>query len=205
VRLEEISSDDTDERTGSDRLERDSTESLIGPYRCLTDAEHASIERAWTKQNGGWYGNDTVWRMVLDLNKILRYGRRDGTLARASQRRIVTFVDGLWAGELEGPLKPSPKVAGVLLAGADSLAIDVVAATLMGFDYRKIKLLRRGLAVTDLPVSSVTPDAIEVVSNEPAWSDLRGIGEHHLGFAPPRGWKGHIELEELEPVPAGAA
>jgi len=123
-------------------------------------------------------------------------------------------VDGLWAGELEGPLKPSPKVAGVLLAGADSLAIDVVAATLMGFDYRKIKLLGRGLAVTDLPVSYVTPDAIEVVSNEATWSDIRGIGAHHLAFAPPRGWKGHIELEELppvtparrrEPVPSGAA
>ncbi len=173
-----------------------------------------SIRNSDPYQNGGWYGNDTVWRMVLDLNKILRYGRRDGTLARESQRRIVTFVDGLWAGELEGPLKPSPKVAGVLLAGADSLAIDVVAATLMGFDYRKIKLLGRGLAVTDLPLSNVTPDAIEVVSNEAAWSDIRGIGAHHLAFAPPRGWKGHIELEELppvsparrrKPVPSGAA
>ncbi len=164
-----------------------------------------SIRNSDPYQNGGWYGNDTVWRMVLDLNKILRYGRRDGTLAREPQRRIVTFVDGLWAGELEGPLKPSPKVAGVLLAGVDSLAIDVVAATLMGFDYRKIKLLDRALAITDLPVSIVTPDRIDVVSNEPAWSDLRGIGEHHLAFAPPRGWKGHIELEDLAPVLSGAA
>jgi uncharacterized protein (DUF362 family) len=160
-----------------------------------------SIRNSDPYQNGGWYGNDTVWRIVLDLNKILRYGRRDGTLAREPQRRIVTFVDGLWAGELEGPLKPAPKVAGVLLAGVDSLAIDVVAATLMGFDYRKIKLLGRGLAVTDLPLSGVTPDAIEVVSNDAAWSDVRGIGEHHLGFTPPRGWKGHIELEELPPAP----
>ena len=155
-------------------------------------------------QNGGWYGNDTVWRMVLDLNKILLYGKLDGTFSRSPVRRIFTFVDGLWAGDEEGPLKPSARVAGVLMAGADSLVVDVVAATLMGFDYHKIKLLSRGLQVAHLPVGLVAPKDLQVLTNDPRWADLNGIGRHHLGFRPPRGWVGHIELESSTvPTPQG--
>ncbi len=146
-------------------------------------------------QNGGWYGNDTVWRMVLDLNKVLLYGRRDGSLATQPVRRIVSFVDGLWAGEGEGPLKPSPKIAGVLLAGSDSLLLDIVAATLMGFDYRKIKLLSRALELEDMPLAGAPLAALELCSNVPAWRTLDGVRRSHLGFAPPRGWVGHIELD----------
>lgn len=156
-------------------------------------------------QNGGWYGNDTVWRMVLDLNKILLYGRRDGTFSSSPVRRILTFVDGLWAGEEEGPLKPSPRVAGVLLVGADSLLIDVVAATLMGFDYRKIKLLSRGLQIRNFPVGAVPPDALELITNNPRWENLSGISRDHLAFRPPRGWVGHIELEPSPPSDAEVA
>src|SRR5262249_4524516 len=31
-------------------------------------------------RNGNWYGNQTLWRMVLDLNKILLYANPDGSL-----------------------------------------------------------------------------------------------------------------------------
>jgi uncharacterized protein (DUF362 family) len=146
-------------------------------------------------QNGGWYGNDTVWRMVLDLNKILLYGRRDGSLAPTAVRQILTFVDGLWAGDEEGPLKPSAHEAGVLIAGVDSLLVDIVAATLMGFDYRKIKLLSRGLDVRDLPVGSVSAEGLQLVTNESHWETLSALSLKHLGFRPPRGWRGHVELE----------
>jgi len=154
-------------------------------------------------QNGGWYGNDTVWRMVLDLNKILRYGQVGGTLSATPVRRALTIVDGLWAGELEGPLKPAPKVAGVFLAGLDSVALDVVAATLMGFDYKKIKQLDRGLMISDFPLTQTAPEAVEIATNEAAWRSLDGIRDAHLAFRPPRGWVGHIELER--PGPAAGA
>ena len=29
-------------------------------------------------RSGNWWGNDTIWRMILDLNRILRYARPDG-------------------------------------------------------------------------------------------------------------------------------
>jgi len=151
-------------------------------------------------QNGGWHGNDTVWRMVLDLNKILRYGQRDGTLEPAVSRPVLTIVDGLWAGEGEGPLKPSAKVAGVLMAGVDPVRLDITAATLMGFDHRRIKLLARALQVSDYPLALGPVDAVRVLSNDADWRTLDGVAAHHLGFVPPRGWRGHFEL----PPAAGA-
>ena len=33
-----------------------------------------------TIRSGNWYGNDTLWRMVLDLNKVLFYAEIDGNL-----------------------------------------------------------------------------------------------------------------------------
>lgn len=147
-------------------------------------------------QNGGWHGNDTVWRMVLDLNKILRYGDADGVVQEQPvSRKTFTIVDGLWASEGEGPLVPDPKVGGVLLAGHDSVLLDVVGATAMGFDYRKIKMLDEALSQSDLPLTSHTVDELQLLSNVAEWSDLDGLGRNHLDFRPPNGWKGFIELE----------
>lgn len=145
-------------------------------------------------QNGGWHGNDTVWRMVLDLNKILRYGNTDGTLSPKPVRHILTFVDGIWAGEAEGPLKPSSKEAGIMMFGLDSVLLDIVAATLMGFDYREIKLLERGLALRDHPLLEASLSELTLMANEAGWQTLDGIASSHLAFVPPRGWRGHIEL-----------
>ncbi|OLE37051.1 MAG: hypothetical protein AUI36_26715 [Cyanobacteria bacterium 13_1_40CM_2_61_4] len=155
-----------------------------------------SIRDSDPYQNGGWHGNDTVWRMVLDLNKILLYGRSDGTLGPRAARRMVTVVDGLYAGEGEGPLKPSLKTAGVFMVGVNSLALDIVAATLMGFDYGKIKLLSRALEIQDFPLRDHTPpEAVQLRSNVAEWHSLDGVRRAHLGFRPPRGWVGHIELD----------
>ena len=112
-------------------------------------------------------------------------------------------MDGLWAGEEEGPLKPSAKVAGVLMAGVDSVFVDLVAATLMGFDYRKIKLLTGALTVRDYQLASGSVDCVALASNDPVWASLGGVARHHLAFKPPRGWVGHIELGPS--VPPGEA
>ena len=55
---------------------------------------------------GKWYGNDTTSRMVLDLNRLLIYGRADGTLALMPQRRLFSLTDGIVAGQRNGPLAP---------------------------------------------------------------------------------------------------
>ncbi|MGH7344222.1 MAG: DUF362 domain-containing protein, partial [Candidatus Rokuibacteriota bacterium] len=55
---------------------------------------------------GAWSGNDTVWRTCLDLNRILHYGRPDGTVADTPQRRVLHVVDAMIAGQGDGPLAP---------------------------------------------------------------------------------------------------
>jgi uncharacterized protein (DUF362 family) len=116
-------------------------------------------------RSGNWHGNDTTWRMVLDLNRAFF----------ARPRRYISIVDGIIAGEGNGPMEADAKPCGVLLAGTNPFAVDLVAARLMGFDWRKLPVIREG----------ITEDQVEVVPE---------LGET-FHFKPHFGWKGHIEAE----------
>src|SRR5262249_5093705 len=48
--------------------------------------------------DGSWEGNDTLWRTILDLNRILFFADRDGRLSGEPQRRLLALVDGIVAG-----------------------------------------------------------------------------------------------------------
>lgn len=67
---------------------------------------------------------------------------------------VFTVMDGTVAGDGAGPRTMVPRIKNLLLAAADSVAIDAVAARLMGFDPLSIPFLRmadeRGLGVADL-------------------------------------------------------
>jgi len=69
-------------------------------------------------------------------------------------RGIFAVMDGTFAGDGPGPRCMIPHVKNVLLASADQVAIDAVAAKLMGFDpMRDLKFVRlahdQGLGVGD--------------------------------------------------------
>jgi hypothetical protein len=55
---------------------------------------------------------------------------------------IFTVMDGTLCGNGPGPRTMIPVEKGLMLAGADSVAIDAVAARLMGFDPMSIKYIR---------------------------------------------------------------
>ena len=67
---------------------------------------------------------------------------------------IFAVMDGTTAGNGPGPRMVQPVVKNVILASADQVAIDAVAAKLMGFDPLDIKYIRlaheRGLGVGDV-------------------------------------------------------
>lgn len=136
-------------------------------------------------QEGDWYGNDTVYRMVLDLNKILFYSDKNGVMQSKKQRRYFTILDGIICGEGEGPLHPTPKRCGMLVAGFDPVAVDTVATTLMGFDPRKIPKLRRAGDIKKYPLGVNDLREINVVSEPNRLPKFR--------FTPASGWIGHIE------------
>ncbi|MCH7885837.1 MAG: hypothetical protein IIC01_11390, partial [Planctomycetes bacterium] len=104
---------------------------------------------------------------------------------------------GIGAGERNGPLDPLPKAAGVVLAGDHPVAVDLAAARIMGFDYRRLPLLWRALEDGPLPLASFAYDDLLVRSNDSRWNrrlaEFDGPG---LVFEPHFGWKGHIELAQ---------
>ena len=147
-------------------------------------------------RSGNWHGNDTCWRMCLDLNKLVLYGRPDGTLGRV-RRRYLVLADGLVAGEGAGPMNPDPVLAGLLLFGTDAASVDAAAATLMGFDPERIPLVREAFGTgRSGQAVSVGTDWRQVVlrSNVARW-DGRQLPdvEETFHFAPHFGWRGMIE------------
>jgi hypothetical protein len=148
--------------------------------------------------SGSWHGNDTIWRTVDDLNRILFfYDTSANELAECAQRRFFAMVDGIVAMEGNGPLRGTPKPCGVLLAGDDGLAIDVVAATLMGFDWRHVRMLNGIVEAPSLPKYSGfggDDSQIAVLSNQSQWDSMYSLKQNHLGFVPPAGWRGHVEV-----------
>lgn len=95
-------------------------------------------------RSGNWYGNDTAWRMVMDLNQILLWYGADGR-RRETPRRYLAVVDGIVGGEGNGPLAPDPVRSGVIVAGTNPWAVDWAATLEMGFDPSRIPLLQRPL------------------------------------------------------------
>ncbi|MBI5388486.1 MAG: DUF362 domain-containing protein [Verrucomicrobia bacterium] len=143
-------------------------------------------------RSGNWHGNDTCWRMVLDLNKCLFFFDGRGE-RRRRPLRYLTVVDAIIAGEGNGPMSPDPKPCGVVLAGTHPVAVDCVAARLMGFDWQKLRLLRQSFAMRELNFVPFVADGIEVVSNRPAWAGAMADLSDTFRFRPHFGWVGAIE------------
>jgi hypothetical protein len=150
-----------------------------------------------TVRSGNWYGNDTTWRMVLDLNRILAYGDATGGWPPRPPRRFFSVVDGIVAGEGNGPLDPRPRPTGMIIAGSNPVAVDLACARILGFDYGKLPMLRRALDGGDLPLVAFSYDDILIRSNEPALDrPLAALSGPLLGFEPHFGWKGHVEISD---------
>src|SRR5262245_14430090 len=139
---------------------------------------------------GAWHGNDTAWRMTLDLARILHYGTAGGALERRPQRRHLSMIDGVVAGEADGPLAPRAVHAGTLLFGDDVAVTDRVACRLMGFDPDRIPLLREAFRLSRWPITGVDPEAAtECVVDGRRQLDSELAPVLGRAFAPPRGWR----------------
>jgi len=90
---------------------------------CLMSGDHIDA--------GSWSGNETIWRTTLDLNHILYF-------SPLSPKHIVTIVDGVIAGEGDGPLSPTSKPAGILIGGESPAYLDAVMGRLMGYNLARL-------------------------------------------------------------------
>lgn len=154
-------------------------------------------------RSGNWYGNRTTWRMCCDLNRCLYYSDRDGLHLEASGpvRTVLTIIDGVLAGEGEGPLAPVDVPLGAVIAGTDPVAVDLAAVRLMGFDENKLEKLAGPMRDEGPRITGVRSSADVELGEVAAGSDAvvdRRLGElaveGHL-FEPHAGWVGRIERD----------
>jgi len=145
---------------------------------------------------GSWYGNDSVWRMVYDLNLIIFKGNSlIGKIDESFQRDYVAILDGIVSGEGNGPLQVLPVYTNLIAVSFNPFLIDFAIAKIMGFDYKKIKLLSNYKLFRIPELVSFEPNSFVVYFNGRKYTN--GVEDIPIfkPFIPPPGWKGHIELE----------
>jgi uncharacterized protein (DUF362 family) len=137
---------------------------------------------------GNWYGNDIVWRSALDLTRIILYADKDGKLQINQQRKFFSVVDGIIAGEAEGPLSPSRRAEGVILCGENPVSVDYAAALWMKFDPMKVHLLRQAWRLDSYPLIQEPLEQISLIFTRQAKERF----VNNRPFTPPKGWQGHL-------------
>lgn len=127
-----------------------------------------------------WHGNDTTWRMVLDLNQIITYGLVDGTVSDKPQRFLYSLCDGIIGGQGDGPLQPDPLPLGIMTFTNNSAMNDIALATLMNFDIQRIPMLKVSLK----QLGSSLP---QIFFNGKL-TDWQSLKSEAVSTTPPLGW-----------------
>lgn len=138
---------------------------------------------------GSWYGNDTIWRCVKDLNKIIFYADKYGAMQETKQRKYLCFVDAVLAGEGEGPMEQTTKPFGVIMSGDNPVYIDYAASKLMKYNYKQIPCIFRGFENRWWKLTETEPQNIRIESNRP----LSEVADY---FIPTYGWQDKLCLYE---------
>ena len=143
---------------------------------------------------GSWYGNDTLWRTILDLNKVLLYADADGAVHDQPQRRYLCVVDGIHSGEGEGPFTVSPRHDGVLLVGANPVLVDLVVCLLMGFDPDAIPQVGRAFGIEQLRLVEGGVDDYRGRLRDHVRADQWPLP--NLRYRMPSAWEGYVPRRE---------
>ncbi|OAA94199.1 DUF362 domain-containing protein [Clostridium coskatii] len=164
-------------------------------YKFIKKMLKINIETKNVISAGNWYGNDTTWRMVVDLNKILIYSDKVGNMRNIPQRRFISFVDGIIAGEGEGPLIPDSKPCGIIACGFNPYVVDITLTKLMGINYKKLKKFQAINKLINFRIFNCDIDKVVIKSNNSRYECLlKNDSDKFLQFKLPRGWRNKIEL-----------
>lgn len=150
--------------------------------------------KANTFFEGSWYGNDTVWRTIADLNQILLYADKTGKMKQNVQRKRLYFCDGVISGENEGPIEPSPINTGIIIGGYDPLMVDLTITELLDFYFKRIPQIQNLFKLKSKKITNNQPNDLNILSNIPDWNEKK-INEilNPFKFNPTSGWKNYIE------------
>lgn len=128
---------------------------------------------------GDWKGNDTIWRTILDLNRIAVYADSEGVMQEMPQRRSIAFVDGIIGQQGDAPISGEPVVSSVIIGGCNPVVADALAIKIMGLKIEDIKAVARAAQITRWPLlpsqhANLTFDEKEMIN---------------LHFKMPKGWR----------------
>lgn len=130
-------------------------------YRLLRRSADALLaDSARTIRNGNWEGNDTCWRMAVDLNRALLYADASGRLDPSRRKPYLCIVDGMLGGEGNGPLESTAVESNVIVVGEWPADVDAVAARLMGFPIDRLPIVSRAFDPHRYPIASGPLDAV---------------------------------------------
>ena len=141
-----------------------------------TKEAYEASKKAKVTHRGSWPGNDTIWRMVVDLYKGMKM----------KERKYFSVVDGIIGGQGQGPFCPHSKKSNTLIAGEDLFAVDCVAARYMGLDPEKIKYLNYFL---DIEYEGITLNNIDVILNSEEVENFFNADSKYLDFNVVEQWK----------------
>lgn len=152
---------------------------------------------------GSWYGNDTLWRTILDINRaFFYYNFKEKKMDNEIQRNYLVIMDGIISGHKESPLTPSPIMTHILLASFNPVALDTIVSALMGFDFKKIPQIYQAYNNMKYPLVKYTSDEILIRSEKSEIKDINSIymKKNHYNFQPSLGYKNHIEYNRLNQI-----
>ena len=136
------------------------------------DALNAA-KNAKVTHRGAWPGNDTIWRMVVDLYQ--------GLLKK--ERKYISIIDGVMGGEGQGPFCPTAKDSKKLILGFDLLTTDIVATRLMGIEPTRIKYLNHFIESEGIDL-----EEISVISDKTEIQKFFSSNEKYLDFDVVKQW-----------------
>ena len=130
-------------------------------------------------EHGNWKGNDTIWRTILDLNRIAVYSDKNGKMLDTPQRREFALVDGIISQQGDGPMAGKSVPTSVILGGLNPVLVDALTIKTAGLDYRLFKSVAKAAKIERWKLlDGIAPDL-----------SLPDIETPNLEFELPRGWR----------------
>ncbi|OAA86973.1 DUF362 domain-containing protein [Clostridium ljungdahlii] len=137
---------------------------------------------------GSWWGNDTIWRTIVDLNYIVKYADKNGVIQNTEQRKIFNICDMIVVGEKEGPMEPSPMKLGAIVMGDECAVVDRFICEIFGFSSEKVPYISYLLNKQNLTEEEIK---INYKNKIFKFSEFKFNPKWHV--IPTSGWLGHIE------------
>jgi len=134
--------------------------------------------------SGGWSGNETVWRMTLDLNHALYFSEH-------SPKKVISIVDGIIAGEGNGPLRPTAKPLGTILVGENPACVDAIIARIMGYNISRVPTVYHAIhdRRSKFPTEKLSDISVVSISETGDVSQLPLLDVPVDSFVKPRYWR----------------